>query len=46
VRQAFAVHSGPERRGTRSTPVPTERDLYDSYLPQFERRCAKAASAR
>jgi len=32
----FAVHSGPEPSRHTFDAVPTERDLYDSYLPQFE----------
>ena len=32
----FAVHSGPEPLRHKFDAVPTERDFYDSYLPQFE----------
>jgi len=32
----FAVHSGPEPLRHTFDAVPTERDLHDSYLPQFE----------
>jgi len=33
----FAVHSGPERERHRFDAVISERDLYETYLPQFER---------
>lgn len=33
----FAVHSGPERDRHRFDAVISDRDLYDTYLPQFER---------
>ena len=33
----FAVHSGPERDRHRFDAVVSERDLYETYLPQFER---------
>jgi beta-glucosidase len=33
----FAVHSGPERDRHRFNAEPTERELYEIYLPQFER---------
>jgi beta-glucosidase len=33
----FAVHSGPEPDRHRFNAVVSERDLYDTYLPQFER---------
>lgn len=33
----FAVHSGPEADRHRFDAVISERDLYDTYLPQFER---------
>jgi len=33
----FAVHSGPERDRHRFDAVISERDLYETYLPQFER---------
>jgi beta-glucosidase len=32
----FAVHSGPEPERHRFNAVPSERDLYETYLPQFE----------
>ena len=32
----FAVHSGPEADRHRFNSVPPERDLYETYLPQFE----------
>ena len=32
----FAVHSGPEPLRHKFDAVPTDRDFYDSYLPQFE----------
>jgi beta-glucosidase len=32
----FAVHSGPEPERHRFNVVPSERDLYETYLPQFE----------
>ncbi len=32
----FAVHSGPEPDRHRFDAVPPERDLYETYLPQFE----------
>jgi beta-glucosidase len=32
----FAVHSGPEPDRHRFDVTPSERDLYDSYLPHFE----------
>ena len=32
----FAVHSGPERTRHVFDAVPTERDLFETYLPQFE----------
>ena len=32
----FAVHSGPESLRHTFNAVPSERDLYDSYLPHFE----------
>jgi beta-glucosidase len=32
----FAVHSGPEPERHRFDAVPPERDLYETYLPQFE----------
>ena len=33
----YAVHSGPESQRHRFDAVPSERDLYETYLPQFER---------
>ena len=33
----FAVHSGPERQRHRFDAQIGERDLYETYLPQFER---------
>jgi beta-glucosidase len=33
----YAVHSGPERDRHRFNAEPSERDLYETYLPQFER---------
>jgi len=33
----YAVHNGPERDRHRFNVEPSERDLYDIYLPQFER---------
>jgi beta-glucosidase len=33
----YAVHSGPERDRHRFNAVVSERDLYETYLPQFER---------
>ena len=33
----YAVHSGPEADRHRFDAVISERDLYDTYLPQFER---------
>jgi beta-glucosidase len=32
----YAVHSGPERDRHRFNAEPSERDLYEMYLPQFE----------
>jgi beta-glucosidase len=32
----FAVHSGPEATRHQFNVVPAERDLYETYLPQFE----------
>ena len=32
----FAVHSGPEPERHRFNAAPPERDLYETYLPQFE----------
>lgn len=33
----YAVHSGPERDRHRFDATVSEQDLYDTYLPQFER---------
>lgn len=33
----YAVHSGPESQRHRFDAEPSERDLYETYLPQFER---------
>ncbi|MEO6996150.1 MAG: glycoside hydrolase family 3 C-terminal domain-containing protein, partial [Lacunisphaera sp.] len=33
----YAVHSGPEHDRHRFDAVVTDRDLFDTYLPQFER---------
>lgn len=33
----YAVHSGPERARHQFDAQPSERDLYEMYLPQFER---------
>lgn len=33
----YAVHSGPERERHRFDATVSENDLYDTYLPQFER---------
>lgn len=33
----YAVHSGPERERHRFNAVISDRDLYETYLPQFER---------
>lgn len=32
----FAVHSGPESERHRFDAIPSERDLYETYLPAFE----------
>ncbi len=32
----FAVHSGPEKERHTFNAEPTKRDLYETYLPQFE----------
>jgi beta-glucosidase len=32
----YAVHNGPESQRHRFNAVPPERDLYETYLPQFE----------
>lgn len=41
----FAVHSGPEADRHRFNAVVSERDLYDTYLPQFERLVREAKVA-
>ncbi|HEY8994150.1 MAG TPA: glycoside hydrolase family 3 C-terminal domain-containing protein [Lacunisphaera sp.] len=41
----FAVHSGPEPDRHRFNAVVSERDLYDTYLPQFERLVREARVA-
>ncbi|HLP03262.1 MAG TPA: glycoside hydrolase family 3 C-terminal domain-containing protein [Opitutaceae bacterium] len=41
----FAVHSGPERDRHKFDAVVSERDLYDTYLPQFERLVREAKVA-
>lgn len=33
----YAVHSGPERKRHRFNAVVSERDLFETYLPHFER---------
>jgi beta-glucosidase len=33
----YAVHSGPEAERNRFNAQPSDRDLYETYLPQFER---------
>jgi beta-glucosidase len=33
----YAVHSGPEAERHRFNATPSDRDLYETYLPQFER---------
>ena len=33
----FAVHSGPDAERSRFDAHPSDRDLYETYLPQFER---------
>jgi len=38
----YAVHSGPERERHRFDAEPSERDLYETYLPQFERMVREA----
>ncbi len=38
----YAVHSGPERDRHRFNAEPSERDLYEMYLPQFERAVREA----
>ncbi len=41
----YAVHNGPERDRHRFNAVPSERDLYEIYLPQFERVVREAQVA-
>ncbi len=41
----YAVHSGPERDRHRFNAEPSERDLYETYLPQFERAVREAGVA-
>lgn len=41
----YAVHSGPERDRHRFNAQPSERDLYEMYLPQFERAVREAEVA-
>ncbi|MBK8477126.1 MAG: glycoside hydrolase family 3 C-terminal domain-containing protein [Opitutaceae bacterium] len=41
----YAVHSGPELDRHKFNAVVTERDLYDTYLPQFERLVREAKVA-
>ncbi|MFT3831513.1 MAG: glycoside hydrolase family 3 C-terminal domain-containing protein [Opitutaceae bacterium] len=41
----YAVHSGPERDRHKFNAVVTERDLHDTYLPQFERLVREAKVA-
>jgi len=38
----YAVYSGPERARHRLNAEPSERDLYEMYLPQFERAVREA----
>jgi beta-glucosidase len=38
----YAVHSGPEGDRHRFNAQPSERDLYETYLPQFERAVREA----
>ncbi|MGO8763770.1 MAG: glycoside hydrolase family 3 C-terminal domain-containing protein [Limisphaerales bacterium] len=33
----YAIHSGPESERHRFNAEPSDRDLYETYLPQFER---------
>ena len=40
----FAVHSGPEALRHEFDATPPERDLYDSYLPQFEAAISEAGA--
>ena len=41
----YAVHNGPERDRHRFNVEPSERDLYEMYLPQFERTVRDAQVA-
>jgi beta-glucosidase len=41
----YAVHSGPEPDRHRFNAEPSERDLYETYLPQFERAVRKGKVA-
>ena len=41
----YAVHSGPEPDRHRFNAEPSERDLYEMYLPQFERTVREAGVA-
>jgi beta-glucosidase len=41
----YAVHSGPERDRHKFDAVVSDRDLYDTYLPQFERLVREAKVA-
>jgi beta-glucosidase len=41
----YAVHSGPEADRHKFNAVVSERDLYDTYLPQFERLVREAKVA-
>lgn len=38
----FAVHSGPEESRHRFNAVPVEQDLYETYLPAFEKLVKEA----
>ena len=42
----FAVHSGPEALRHEFNAVPSERDLYETYLPQFEMAVREGTWAR
>jgi beta-glucosidase len=41
----YAVHSGPEQDRHSFNAKPSERDLYEMYLPQFERAVREGAVA-
>jgi beta-glucosidase len=41
----FAVHSGPEGSRHRFDAKPTQKDLWDSYLPAFERLVGEGVEA-